>query len=52
MHEDNCGVYGIREMRAQLARKELLGASAQRSIPRCTTQRQTMMLGSARHLAG
>ncbi len=45
MHTENYGVYGIRNMHAQLAREGVLGASGQRPVARCTTQRLMRQLG-------
>ena len=45
VHKENYGVYGIRKMHAQLAREGVLGASGQRPVARCTTQRLMKDLG-------
>ncbi len=45
MHSENYGVYGIRKMHAQLVRAGVLGASEQRPVARCTTQRLMKQLG-------
>ncbi len=45
MHTENFGVYGIRKVHAQLAREGITGASGQRPVARCTTQRLMKDLG-------
>ena len=45
VHADNYGVYGIRKVHAQLGREGVLGASGERAVARCTTQRLKKELG-------
>jgi len=45
VHGENFGVYGIRKVHAQLAREGITGASGQRPVARCTTQRLMKDLG-------
>ena len=45
VHTENYGVYGIRKVHAQLVREGVLGASGQRPVARCTTQRLMKDLG-------
>ena len=45
VHKANYKVYGVRKVHAQLVREGVLGASGQRPVARCTTQRAMKSLG-------
>jgi putative transposase len=45
VHKENYKVYGVRKVHAQLVREGVLGASGQRPVARCTTQRAMKDLG-------